>query len=80
MASMVSLEVRELSSVVTDDVLYFTASSVVATIVAASLTQTGKEGSLPACHLLCSRRCGLALCVSLLPCIAESGKSLLALL
>ena len=42
--------------------------------------QTGKEGSLPACHLLCSRRCGLALCVSLIPCIAESGKSLLALL
>ena len=32
------------------------------------------------CRLLCSRRCGLALCVSLIPCIAESGKSLLALL
>ena len=58
MASMVSLEVRELSSVVTDDVLYFTASSVVATIVAASLTQTGKEGS--------DRQGGFASCMSLI--------------
>ena len=48
MASMISLEVRELSSVVTGAVLHSAASSVGAMIVAASLTQTGKEGSLPA--------------------------------
>ena len=32
------------------------------------------------CRLICSRRCGLALCLSLIPCIVELGKSLLALL
>lgn len=47
MASVISLEVRSISSVAPGAVLHSAASSAAATTVAVSLTQTGKKGSLP---------------------------------